>query len=272
MTTALYTGLVAHERFRPARHRLAYRVFMGLFDLDELPTLRLRTFRHNRPALVSFFDADHGDGSGRPLRPQIEQKLRDANIPFDGGPIRVLAMPRVLNYVFNPLSVFFCYARDGRLLATVHQVNNTFGERHFYTLPAQILDNRVEQSCAKTFRVSPFLALDMRYRFSLQPPEEHASVAILASDAAGPMLTASFKGARRPFTDRDILRAWLTHPLLTLKVVAGIHWEALFIWLKLKRAAAKPNAPLLTPNQRSAATTAPGSAPLPFKGRGQGAG
>ena len=170
MNTALYTGLVTHERLRPARHRLSYRVFMGLFDLDELPKLKRWSFGHNRVALVSFHDKDHGDGSGRPLRPQIEQKLREANISHDGGPIRVLCMPRILNYVFNPLSVFFCYACDGRLVATVHQVNNTFGERHFYTLPAHEHVGRIEQTCDKTFRVSPFLELDMRYRFSLQLP------------------------------------------------------------------------------------------------------
>jgi DUF1365 family protein len=236
---ALYAGEVVHERLRPARHRLRYRVFMGLFDLDALPAARGGAFGYNRAALISFFDRDHGDGSGRPLRPQIEAALQAAGIAFDGGRIGVLCMPRVLGYVFNPLSVFFCHARDGRLVATVHEVNNTFGERRVYALPAAPRpDGRVEQACAKSFRVSPFLTLDMGYRFTIAPPGEMTSVAIVASDAEGPVLTAWFKGVRRPFTSASIVREWLAHPALTLKVIAGIHWEALFIWLKLKRAAA----------------------------------
>lgn len=238
--SSLYAGSVVHDRVRPVRHRLCYRLFMGLFDLDELPALsrQVWAFGYNRQALISFHDGDHCDGSGRPLRCQLEAKLRAAGIAFDGGPIRVLCMPRVLSYVFNPLSVFFCFGRGGRLAAIVHEVNNTFGERHFYVLPAQgSSSGRIEQTCDKAFRVSPFLGADLRYRFTIDPPADRVSVAITVSDASEPVLVTWFTGNHRPFTSASILLRWLLHPALTVKIILAIHWEAIWIWLKLRRAA-----------------------------------
>ncbi|MDO1558807.1 DUF1365 domain-containing protein [Brevundimonas sp. 2R-24] len=233
--SSLYVGKVTHRRLRPARHDLAYRVFMGLFGLDEAPALsRGWAFGFNRPGLISLYEKDHGDGSGAPLKAQVEALLTRHGLE-GGGPVRMLCMPRVLGYVFNPLTVYFCHARDGRLTALVHEVNNTFGERHHYVLAVRG-DGVIEQACAKAFRVSPFLGMDMDYRFRVEAPGETVAVSILASDAEGPMLTAAFSGRRRPFTAGAILAAWLSHPLLTLKVILGIHWEALFIWLKLKKA------------------------------------
>src|SRR5262249_48726005 len=130
--SAIYAGTVMHQRLRPRRHRLRYRVFSLLLDLDELDEVaaRLRLLSRNRFNLFSFFDRDHGDGRREPLRMQIERRLAAAAIAPDGGAIRLLAMPRVLGYVFNPLSVYFCYRRTGVLAAVVYEVNNTFGERH----------------------------------------------------------------------------------------------------------------------------------------------
>lgn len=236
--SALYVGAVTHTRLRPVRHKLRYRVFMGLFDLDDLPQLARRTwaFGFNRPGLVSFYDRDHGDGSDAPLRPQIEAALRENGMAAAAA-IRVLCMPRVLGFVFNPLCVFFCYDRSGALSAVVHEVNNTFGERHLYVLPAEpMADGRVLQQCDKAFRVSPFLPMALHYHFTIEPPDAHAGVRIGVSDEKGMMFAASFTAARRPFTSWEMLRLWLTHPALTWKVFAGIHWEALWIWLKLRRA------------------------------------
>jgi DUF1365 family protein len=241
--SGLYPGVVHHARLKPRRHRLSYRVFMLLLDLDELPTLdrERRLFGHNRAALLSFHDRDHGDGSGS-LRPQIERRLAEAGLPA-GGPIRILCMPRVLGFGFNPLSEIFCHAPDGRLIAIVHQVSNTFGERHCYLLPVHEADGRVRQACAKRFYVSPFMDMDLAYDFDIDPPGEAVSVGIRVSDADGPLLTAAFAGRRRPLTDANLLEAWLGHPLVTLKVVAGIHWEALKLWgkgMKLRRRPAPP--------------------------------
>ncbi|OCC22899.1 hypothetical protein MB02_14105 [Croceicoccus estronivorus] len=244
--SCLFAGEVVHVRRRPTFHRLSYRIFMGLFDLDELPALsrNIRLFGYNRAALFSFHDRDHGDGSGHPLRPQVEQALADAGIEPPGGPIRILCMPRLLGYVFNPISVYFCHDRAGRLCATVHEVNNTFGERHFYALPAVAgYDGRVRQDCMKQFRVSPFLPMDLDYRFVIVPPDETTSVSIAARRDDEDILIAWFNGRRHPLNDAALARQWLTHPAMTWKVIAGIHWEALFLWRKLRRGKSTITAP-----------------------------
>ncbi|HYD72017.1 MAG TPA: DUF1365 family protein [Candidatus Binatia bacterium] len=231
--SALYIGQVRHNR--PSKHRLRYRVFMLLVDLDEVPTLdaRLKFFAHNRPALMALFDRDHGDRRNTPIKPQIEAKLREAGIGWDGGRVELLTMPRLLNYVFNPLSVYFCYRRDGSIAALAHEVSNTFGERRFYVLPARTETNGpVEQQCDKDFFVSPFLEMNLRYEFRVTPPGEQAVVAMLVRRGSEIALTASFAGERRALTDVNLLKAWLGNPLMTIAVIAGIHWEALKMWAK----------------------------------------
>ena len=237
IASCLFDGEVVHVRHAPVRHRLAYRLFMGLFDLDELPDLasRCRLFGYNSAGLFSFQDRDHGDGSGHSLRPQVEQVLSQAGIDPPGGPIRLLCMPRLLGYVFNPLSMYFCFDHCGQIGAIVHEVNNTFGERHFYALPAKTeMDGQVRQDCAKLFRVSPFLPLDMDYRFAIEPPADKTSVHIVVERDGTEMLSAWFKGNRIRFSSATLLGLLMRHPLMTLKVVAGIHWEALSIWRKLR--------------------------------------
>ena len=228
----VYAGIVDHHRLRPRRHSLRYRIFMLLLDLDSLPATLggLRLLRSGRFGLMSFEPSDHGDRSGAPLKAQVEARLAAAGIAA-GGAIRLLTMPRILGHGFNPLSVYFCHQPDGALAAILYEVSNTFGERHSYLIAAP-KDGPVRQRAAKRFYVSPFMDLDLDYAFRVTPPGEHCAIAITVSDAEGPMLTASFAGARQPLTDAALLRAWLGHPLLTLKVVAGIHWEALRLWLK----------------------------------------
>jgi DUF1365 family protein len=243
--SGLYLGAVTHRRFKPRRHSLRYRLFMLLLDLDELEALdrERRLFGYHRRALLSFHDADHGDGSGAPLRPQIERRLEAAGLPV-GGPIRILCLPRVLGFVFNPLSEIYCHAPDGRLVAIVHQVTNTFGERHSYLLPVEEADGAaVRQGCGKRFYVSPFMDMDLAYDFRIVPPGERVSTAIRVRDADGPVLSAAFSGERRPMTDANLLEAWLGHPLVTFKVVAAIHWEALRLWLKGVKLRRRPPPP-----------------------------
>lgn len=227
---AIYSGHVAH--MRPGKHRLRYSVFMLTLDLDR-PPHGLKLLKHNRSALFSFFDRDHGERADTPLKPQIEAKLRDAGISWDGGRIVLLTMPRLFNYVFNPLSVYFCYRRDGSLAALAHEVSNTFGESHFYVLPPRLERNgNVTQTCAKQFFVSPFLEGDLTYEFNITPPGERVAVAMVVRRGEEIVLTASFAGARRALTDAQLYRAWLGNPLMTIKVIAGIHWEALLMLLK----------------------------------------
>lgn len=227
---ALYTGQVAH--MRPGKHRLRYPVFMLTLDLDAPPN-ELKLLKHNRSALFAFFDRDHGARADAPLKPQIETKLREAGIAWDGGRVVLLTMPRLFNYVFNPLSVYFCYRHDGSIAALVHEVSNTFGESHFYVLPPRTeKTGALTQSCAKEFFVSPFLEGGLTYDFTITPPGDRVSVAMIVRRGEEVALTASFAGAHRDLTDAQLFRAWLGNPLMTFKVIAGIHWEALRMWLK----------------------------------------
>lgn len=241
--SALYVGSVMHRRMTPRRHRLRYRAFWLLIDIDETETLdRLRLFSRNRFNLVSFYDADHGNGK-EPLRAYVERTLRQHAIDWDGGRITLLCMPRILGYVFNPLSIYFCYRHDGSLAALLYEVRNTFGQMHSYLLPVEMQTPLVHQRCAKVFYVSPFLGMDLIYDFRVAPPADKVSVVVSAANPRGPVLVASLVGERRPLSDRALTLALLTHPLLTLKVVGAIHWEALKIWWKGIRLEPRPPAP-----------------------------
>jgi len=248
MNSALYAGTVIHQRLRPKRHRLKYRLAQGLFDLDELDDVagQLRFLSRNRFNLFAFHDRDYGDGSGTPLRDQIEAHLRAAGLASDGGPIRLLAMPRVLGHIFNPIAIWFCHRRDGSLLAIIYEVTNTLKQRHSYLIPVTDgADGTIRQSCAKTLYVSPFMDMDMAYYFAIRPPGEKVQIVVNGRDGEGPLISASFAGRHRPLTDGALLRIFFTIPFLTLKTVAGIHWEALKLWLKgirIRRAPAPPEA------------------------------
>lgn len=237
-SSGLYRGLVTHHRLRPRAHRLRYRSFWLLLDLDEIDGLadRLRLFARNGFNLMAFHDLDHGEpGATAPLRSQVERRLAEAGVVADGGPIRLLTLPRLLGYVFNPLSVYYCHRRDGRLAAVIYEVNNTFGDRHAYVIPVEAADadqGRVRQHCGKALHVSPFLGLDMVYSFSGKAPGDALALAIEAADAEGPVLVAALAARREPLSDRTILLTALRLPFATLKVIVAIHWEALKLWLK----------------------------------------
>ncbi|WP_309629219.1 DUF1365 family protein [Brevundimonas sp.] len=237
LRSGIYTGPVFHRRLRPRVHALRYRLFMLLIDLDEWDDLvgRLRWLGAGRFGLMTLRQSDHGDGSEIPLKVQIEQRLGDAGIPT-GGRVQLLTLPRILGYGFNPLSVYYCHARNGRLSAVLYEVSNTFGGRHSYLMPVGAASGPVRQAIGKAFHVSPFMDMDLTYRFEIDPPagvaDEITRVSITVDDADGPMLLTGFSGVRSGMTDANLRRAWLGHPLLTLKVIAGIHWEAIRLLLK----------------------------------------
>lgn len=231
---ALYTGRVMHARLRPRAHRFSYRVMNLLIDLDRLTEAgRLSwLFGVNRAGLVSFQERDHGEGEG-PLRAFADRLLRQHGI---ARPERVLlsCYPRMLGYVFNPLSVYYCYD-GGRLSALIYEVRNTFGGVRHYVGPVRPEENvpaGIRQTQRKDFYVSPFIGMDARYHFRLEPPGETLKLRILETDGQGPLLAAAFVGRRRPLSSPVLLGALISLPLMTLKVIGAIHFEALRLWLK----------------------------------------
>jgi DUF1365 family protein len=234
-TSCLYTGQVVHRRFAPRTHQLRYRVFWMLLDLNDVDDLakRLSFFSRNRFNLTSFFDADHGDGSDVPLQAQAQALLRRAGCQADQLSIKLLCMPRVLGYGFNPLSVYFCFRPGGSLEAIIYEVHNTFGERHSYVMPIRgDATDIIEQHCPKEFLVSPFLGMDMAYEFRVRPPGAKVEVSIHGKENDKTVIAASLSGARQELTEGALIKAFASHPLLTLKVIAGIHWHALRMVLK----------------------------------------
>lgn len=237
MRSCLYRGTVMHQRLRPVRHRFVYRVFSICIDLDEIPALerRLRLLSFNRPNLASLLARDHGPRDGSPLRPWVLEKLAEHDIHPVRPRIRLLCFPRLLGYVFNPLSIYLVSEAE-RIRAIVYEVKNTFGEQHVYvaavaaagtdgrSLPAHEID--------KAFRVSPFVPMQARYRFRLRPPDDTLSFVIRESDREGPLLIASHVARRLPLTDGTLLRCVAANFFMTFKIIAGIHLEALRLWLK----------------------------------------
>ena len=233
---ALYVGEVVHQRSANFNHRLHYSLYMLLLDIDRIEgtTRRLRLLSQGRSGLMSFNARDHGDRSDTPLRAQIETHLAGAGIDLQGGAIRLLTMPRILGYGFNPISVYFCYRPDGQVAALVYEVTNTFHERHSYqvAVPEDAPPGPLRQTTEKRFFVSPYMDMALTYDFTVRLPGEAVSIVVAVRRGDTPVLTASFAGRRRPLTDGQVLRAFLTHPLLTWKVTAGIHWEALKMMIK----------------------------------------
>ena len=230
LRSALYTGWVMHRRLRPRPHRFKYRVFAMLLALDELPALskRLWLFKWNRRGIFTFYDRDHGDG--RPLATWLDAVLANEGIVAT-GPKRVLCYPRIFGYVFNPLSVWFCYDRAGALKGIVYEVHNTYGERHAYVIGCDG-EAMSRHGCPKSFFVSPFLSQQCRYRFRVVPPAERAAITILEEEGGAPVLQASFSGGRRPLSDGALIAMLFAYPLMTLKVIFAIHYEAVRLTLK----------------------------------------
>lgn len=243
--SALYIGSVAHRRLRPRKHRLRYRIFSLLIDIDELPALskKLWLFSYGRLNLFSIIPDDHLFAKSGDLRDEIQKILRDAGMATDNGAIRLLTMPRILGYGFNPLSIFFCYRESGELQAILYEVHNTFGQRHCYLFPVDERKQALSHTCSKEFYVSPFLPMELIYSFRIHPPGDEYAISISVADADGDLLIATQRLSRRTLDDRALARVFLTHPLLTLKVIAGIHYEALLIWLKGVGLHARPAPP-----------------------------
>lgn len=227
-------GAIRHVRLRPARHAFAYGGFFLRLPVRRLgePGVLPRGLAFDRAGLFSLHTADHGDG--RPWLEWINELLTEAGVRDADGELWLHTFPRVLGYVFNPVSFWFAHRADGSLRAVVAEVNNTFGGRHAYVLAHA--DGRAiawgeELSAAKAFHVSPFCRVEGRYRFRFMlagPAHEQRFVARIShDDAAGELISTAIAGRLEPLSQATLRRAFWRYPLFTLGVIARIHWQAL---------------------------------------------
>jgi DUF1365 family protein len=224
--SAIYTGTLMHARRGAVRNVFTYPVSYWLFDLDELPELerRLALFSASglrRPATLRA--ADHFGGA--PIKQSVLDLVDDPSVVS----VLMLTQPRVLGYVFNPVSFFWCYRADGSLACMVSELGNTFGER----LPEVLRGPELRYEHRKRLHVSPFLGLDASYEYAFSQPGEEVWARIhVRDDAGGRLLTAVLHGRRRELSNATVARTLLRYPLQPLQITAQIHWQALRLWLK----------------------------------------
>ena len=232
MNSCIYNGEVTHTRFKPVRHFLKYKTFSLLIDLDEINILdkSIGIFSHNKFNIFSFYDKDHGDRDGGNLKDWVISNLKKFGVKENITNIKVLCYPRILGYVFNPLSIFYCYEKD-KLVAIFYEVKNTFNEQHTYIF--KIKNNEeIIQKCRKKFYVSPFMDMETFYNFKLLNPNDKLSVFIKQTDADGTILIATQTGDKKEFSFKQLAINFLKYPLMTIKIISSIHYEALLLWKK----------------------------------------
>jgi len=256
----LGTGVVRHTRLRPALNRFAYPTYFLLLPMRSLRARAHPALHRNTFGLIGFHDRDHGDGRADSLA-WLEALLAGAGIADATGEVWLHCYPRVLGYVFKPVSFWYCHRTDASLAAIVVEVNNTFGERHCYLLSGPQLAFGQEVQASKVFHVSPFCHVEGRYRFRFMRTAPQGSrhgrtvARIDHDDAAGPLLQTSVSGDLQPLTPASARRAFFGMPLMTLGVIVRIHWQALRLWLKRVPFVAKPAPPTTFITRQSPGST-----------------
>ena len=236
----IYTGKVIHKRFKPKEHYFKYNVFSLLIDLNELEEINkyINFFSYNKFNIISFYDKDHGDRDGSSIKLWVKKNLRNIGIMTEDISIKLLCYPRIFGYVFNPLSTYFIYNKHSELISIFYEVKNTFGEQHTYIFKAHD-EKTVQNKCKKKFYVSPFIEMDCEYHFKTLNPREQLSVVINQNDKDGKLLFASQDGISKDFNNKNLILSYLTHPLMTFKIIGAIHYEAFKLWVKRIKLIAK---------------------------------
>ncbi len=232
INSCIYNGKVTHTRFKPVRHFLKYNTFSFLIDLDELEQLdkKISIFSFNKFNIFSFYNKDHGNRDGKSLKAWVLENLKKFNIHININKVKLLCYPRIFGYVFNPLSIFYCY-ENNVLKVIFYEVKNTFNEQHTYIFEVKDAE-KLNQKCKKKFYVSPFMDMETFYNFEIFNPNEKLSVFIKQTDTEGAILTAVQTGYKKEFTLKQLLINLLKYPLMTLKIITAIHFEALLLWKK----------------------------------------
>lgn len=234
ITPAIYRGTVTHKRLRPVSHELSYKVASLLVDVDDLCGGRTPALlSHNRFNLFSIHDRDHGDlGSGNSIAAFAWSKVREADLSGAVQHIFMLCYPRILGFAFNPLTTYYALDGQGEVRLMIYEVHNTFGGRHTYVSEAMAPGDQAWARRQKVFPVSPFNGVDGEYALRATRPGEELTLGVALSTAEGPLLKAWFRGRRHPLSNAGLAGVFASLPLQSLKVVGGIHWEALKLWLK----------------------------------------
>ena len=232
MNSCIYNGVVTHQRFKPIKHSLKYKTFSLLVDLDEVESLdkNISIFSLNKFNIFSFYTKDHGERNGNSIKKWVLKTIKKFNISNNITKVKLLCYPRIFGYVFNPLSIFYCY-ENNNLRAIFYEVKNTFNEQHTYIF--KIKNNEhIEQKCKKKFYVSPFIDMETYYNFRLLNPKEKLSIFIRQTDEKETILTASQTGDRKEFSFKQLIVNFFKYPLMTIKIMGSIHYEALLLWKK----------------------------------------
>ena len=232
--SCIYSGFITHRRFKPKRHFFTYKTFSLFIDLNEAEKLekKIRFFSYNKFNVLSFYDVDHGPRDGSSLVKWVKSALSNAKINIGSGAIKLLCYPRFFGYVFNPLSIFYCYDGNSQLRAILYEVKNTFNEQHTYVFPTISSSNLILHKCDKKFYVSPFMEMKTFYNFRLLNPGKILNVFIKQQDSEGTLFTACQYGKKVEMSSKNLLFQFLRHPLMSFKVILAIHFEAFKLWIK----------------------------------------
>ena len=236
LTTNIYEGPIVHKRYYQKKHKFKYNVFNLLLNIDDLSGLnkKYKLFSYNRFNLFSFHDKDHGKKDGTSIKDWILEILVNCDIKISKDELKVLCLcyPRILGYVFNPISVWSVYDKKDILRLLIYEVRNTFGEDHSYVVKINNENDKLNHNRKKRFHVSPFIDLNASYNFSTNINNEKVNITIKESNNDNPILLASFSGKSKKFNDWNLFLLFFKYPLMTLKVIYGIHIQALFLWVK----------------------------------------
>jgi len=237
--SCLYRGQVRHRRFEPTRHQFEYSLFMLYLDLDELPGLfeRFWLWSSQRPNLAWFRRADHLGDPQQPLADSVRDLVKQRSGRRPQGPVRLLTQLRYFGHGFNPVSFYYCFDASGEVVEhIVVEVNNTpWGEQYCYLLNADEAQSRQRvqrYELEKQFHVSPFMGMDIDYQWSFMRPGKRLFAHLQNNQQGDKLFDASLMIDRQPISSASLAAALLRYPLMTMKVVAAIYYQALRLWLK----------------------------------------